>query len=82
MVRSFQVFQQLLHFFKRRQAQIQRFDAERLAGGLLRGCQTQPQKPIHGLLQGFAGAPHFFVEQACDIVIECERRSHIVILLA
>ena len=82
MIRSFQVFQQFLHFFKGRQTQIQRFDAEWFPGGLFRGCQAQPKKAIHGLLQRFAGAPHFFVEQACYIVIECESRSHILILCA
>ena len=80
MIRPFQVFQQFLDFFKGRQTQIQRFDAERLPGGLLRGGQAQPKKAIHDLLQRFAGAAHFFVEQARHIVIESKSSSHILIL--
>ena len=80
MIRSFQVFQQFFHFFKGRQTQIQRFDAEWFAGGLLGGCQAEPKKAIHDLLQRFAGAADFFVEQARYIIIESESGSHILIL--
>ena len=80
MIRSFQVVQQFLHFFKGRQAEIQRFDAEWLAGGLLVGGQAEPKKAIHDLLQRLAGAAHFFVEQAGNIIIKSKGSPHILIL--
>ena len=81
MIRTFQIFEQLLDLFEVRQSQLHGPHDKRFSDRLPRGRQAQPQKAIYRLFEGFAGLADFLVQQRRHVVIECESGPHIMMLV-
>lgn len=61
--------------------QIDRRDLERLGLGLvLRRYQCDTQATVNGLLERLTGTPDLLSKEQGYVIIECERRSHIMML--
>ena len=64
-----------------RQAHRNRGNHEGLYGlRIAAGCQAPAQQRIHRALERAPGAPHLFLHEGGDIVVEGERGSHIMML--
>jgi hypothetical protein len=84
MIWPFQKLDQLLDLIETkpwRRLQVPRFHFERLPSRILGSGQSQPQAPVHHLLEGFASLAGLFLQQASHIVIERKSSSHITMLL-
>jgi hypothetical protein len=79
MIRALQPLQQFLNFGKWRQAQVKWLYFERFPR-LLLGGQSQPQIPVHHLLERFPGFPHFLIQQGGNVIVERKSSAHIMML--
>lgn len=55
-------------------------EALALAGRLPALVDAEPQEVIHHLFEGAPGSPHFRLQLGSDVVVDSERRSHIMML--
>jgi len=79
-IRAFEIFEQFLNFFEVRQPQLHRLHDKWFSNGPRCGRQTQPQKAIYHLFEGFARFARFPVQQGGHVVIQCKSRAHIMML--